>query len=102
MSINFEKNLKKSITLINKNFKKPIVLTIFLFFTGNLLMFIGLSKGDVIASSLSRPIGANSWSTSRQMILGCTYAPAISGMLLIILSLIFSTILFINLVKKIN
>lgn len=109
MYTNFNKSIdlikqkcKKPIILINQKFKKPIILTIALFFSGSLLIFIGLSKGDVIASRMSRPIGANSWSTSQQMILGCTYAPAILGIFLMILSAIFSTVLFINWIKEIN
>lgn len=76
--------------------KQIAALIILLFLTGSLIVFLGFSKGRDIASSLSRPMGANMWSVPTEMILGCTYTPVIIGVSLIILSLIFSTVLFIK------
>ena len=81
---------------MTSKFKQVIKLIISLFLVGSLIVFIGLTRGQDIASSLSRPMGATSWSISNEMILGCTYTPVIIGVSLIILSLIFSTVLFIN------
>ena len=81
---------------MTSKFKQVIKLIISLFLVGNLIVFVGLIRGRDIASSLSRPAGATCWSISDEMILGCTYTPVIMGISLIILSLIFSTVLFIN------
>ncbi|KMT22466.1 hypothetical protein [Clostridium cylindrosporum] len=87
---------------MNRKLKQAIVLTFLLFLSGSLMTFIGFVKGDDIATSLSRPIGESIWETSNEMILGCTYTPVILGISLIIMSITFSTVLFINWVKEIN
>ncbi|NLT95246.1 MAG: hypothetical protein GXW85_06865 [Clostridia bacterium] len=80
--------------------KQAIILTVSLFLSGNLITFIGFLKGRDIATSLSRPAGASIWSTSNEMILACTYVPIIIGLSLIVLSLIFSTVLFVKWLKE--
>lgn len=77
-------------------FKQAITLTFLLFLGGSLMVFLGISKGHDIAATLSRPIGASGWITSGEMILACTYTPVIVGVSMIVLSLIFSTVLFIK------
>lgn len=76
--------------------KKIIVLILILFLIGNVIAFIGFSKGKDIAVVLSKPYNANAWITPDGVILGCTYVPVIIGISLIILSIIFSAILFAN------
>lgn len=73
-----------------------------LFLGGSLFTFIGFSKGHDIAASLSKPVGESAWTTSNELILGCVYTPVISGIFLIIMSVIFSTIIFTNWVEKSN
>lgn len=80
--------------------RQAIILIVCLFLSGNLITFIGFSKGRDIATSLSRPAGASIWSTSNEMILGCTYVLVIIGVSLIILSIIFSTVLFVKWLKE--
>lgn len=80
--------------------KKAITVIIFLFLSGNFISFIGLTKGSDIASTLSRPRGATSWGISQEMIIGCTYIPVIMGMSLIVLSLLFSTVLFMDWIRS--
>lgn len=60
------------------------------------MTYLGFSKGHDIAATLSRPIGASGWITSGEMIIACTYTPVIIGVSLIVLSLIFSTVLFMK------
>lgn len=84
---------------MTSKFKQVITLIFALFLGGTLIVFLGLSKGHDIAVNLSRPMGASSWSTSKEMILGFTYTPVIIGVSLIVLSLIFSTVLFIKWIK---
>lgn len=86
-----------------ESIKKPvkaIILIIFLFLIGNFISFIGLAKGHDIATTLSRPWGSNVWETSGEMIIGCTYTPVIMGVSLILLSLLFSTVLFIEWIRS--
>lgn len=80
-------------------FKQGIILTFLLFLGGSLMVYLGFSKGHDIAATLSRPIGANAWMTSGEMISACTYTPVIIGVSLILLSLFFSTVLFIKWIK---
>lgn len=80
--------------------RQAIKLIVILFLSGNFISYIGLTKGVDMASTLSRPGGASSWSTSEEMILGCTYVPVIMGVSLIALSLAFSTVLFINWIRE--
>jgi len=80
-------------------FKQGITLAFLLFFCGSLMVYLGFSKGHDIAANLSRPTGASGWITSKEMILACTYTPVIMGASLIVLSLIFSTVLFIRWIK---
>lgn len=79
---------------------KAISLIIFLFLSGGMIAFIGFVKGEDIAFIMSRSSGANSWSTSNGLILGCMYVPVIMGVSLILLSILFSTILFANWIKR--
>ena len=80
--------------------KKAIIIIIFLFLSGSFISFIGLAKGSDVASTLSRPWGATSWGTSQEMIIGCTYIPVIIGISFIVLSLLFSTVLFIDWIRN--
>ena len=80
--------------------KKAITMIIFLFLSGNFISFIGLAKGRNMALTLSRPRGAMSWETSQEMITGCTYIPITMGISLIVLSLVFSTVLFIGWIRN--
>lgn len=82
--------------------KISLILIVFLFLSGNLMAFIGLSKGKDIAISMTKPIDQNTWTTSGEAIIGYTYIPIIIGVSFIILSLIFSTVLFINWIKHTN
>jgi len=77
-------------------YKQGIALTLLLFLSGSVTVYLGFSKGHDIAMVLSRPRGASGWITSGEMILACTYTPVIIGVSLIILSLVFSTFLFIK------
>lgn len=86
--------------MVATKIKKSITMIIFLFLSGNLISFIGLTKGRNIALILSRPRGAMSWETSQEMITGCTYIPVIMGISLIVLSLVFSTVLFIDWIRN--
>lgn len=81
-------------------FIKAIILIVVLFLGGSYIAFVGLSKGNDIAVSMTRPRGASSWETSGGAILGYTYIPVIMGIALIVLAIIFSTVLFINWAKK--
>lgn len=81
---------------MTSKFKQGVILTFLLFLSGNLMVYIGFSKGHNIAATLSRPIGASGWITSSEMLLACTYTPVIIGVSLVVLSLIFSTVLFIK------
>jgi hypothetical protein len=80
--------------------KQAVIMILSLFLGGSLVSCIGLSKGHDMAIRLSRPLGANSWSTSDGTILAYTYVPVIMGSALIILSLVFSTVLFIKWFNK--
>ncbi|WP_434415744.1 hypothetical protein [Tissierella praeacuta] len=85
-NIFYLKSIRKSV--------KATILTIFLFISGIVFTSIGLIKGKDIALILSRPNEVNFWSTSNEMILGCTYIPILIGISFVILSLLFSAILF--------
>lgn len=85
---------------MNTKLKQPIVLTVLLFLIGSLLIFIGFVKGHDIAIRLSMPIGESVWETPNKIILGCTYTPVILGILIIMMSIAFFTVLFVNWVKK--
>lgn len=45
---------------MKEKLRNSMILILSLFLVGSLITFIGLSKGYDFASSLSRPIGANS------------------------------------------
>ena len=81
-------------------FKQAKQIIIYLFLSGNLIVFIGFLKGRDIAISVYG--SANAYEITEGMVLGCTYVPVIIGICLIILSLIFSTVLFNNWYKKFN
>lgn len=81
---------------MSKKLRNSLITITALFLIGNILVFLGQTKGNEIASKLSRPAGAVSWKVSNEMILGCTYTPILAGISLIILSLVFSAILFIK------
>lgn len=76
--------------------KKSIILILCLFISGNMFTYIGFTKGREIAISLSRPSNAMSWTTSEEMIKGCTYVPVITGISIIVMAIILSTVLFIK------
>lgn len=80
-------------------FKNLCVFIACMFLLGNSLIYLGIAKGADIASTLSRPPGANSWSTSGEFINAMTYVPVIAGVFLLILSLILATLAFIKFVK---
>ena len=84
----FDTKLKKSII--------SVIIIICLFLCGNLISFIGLTKGVDIAGSLCKPKGAMGWTIPDSLILACTYVPVIIGVSLIILSISLSTVLFVN------
>ena len=86
--------------MLTTKIKKAIALIIFLFLSGNFISYIGLTKGIDIAATLSRPRGVSSWGTSQEMIIGCTYIPVIIGVSLIVLSLLFLTVLFIDWIRS--
>jgi hypothetical protein len=91
-NMNYVRKNKSEVKMICKY--KHLILTISLFLVGNLLCYKGFTKGEEIAINLSRPIDSSSWDTSSGMIIGCTYTPVIMGIALIVISIIFSTILF--------
>lgn len=80
--------------------RQAIKLIVILYLSGNLISYIGLSKGRDMASALSRPAGASMWSISDEMISACTYLPVIMGISLVILSIALSTVLFVNWIKE--
>lgn len=80
--------------------RKSIISTVIVFLCGILLTYVGFFKGKDIAVAISRPQGATFFSVSQETILGCTYFPIIIGVSLLILSILFSTILFKNWIEK--
>ncbi len=76
--------------------KKALILVSSLFLGGSLSVYIGLSKGRDISSVLSRPRGASGWTVSNEMTIAWTYVPVIIGISLILLSIIFSVIVFLK------
>ncbi|MGO1369022.1 MAG: hypothetical protein ACTHVE_07800 [Senegalia sp. (in: firmicutes)] len=82
--------------------RDSIVIIIILFLLGNVLVFTGFVKGADMAFSLIGPqsFEEEEWYVPDGMILGSTYVPVIIGISLIILSIIFSTVLFIDWYKK--
>ncbi|AOT72901.1 hypothetical protein [Geosporobacter ferrireducens] len=81
---------------------KAIIFIVSLFLGGSTIMFVGFYKGHDIAVSLSRPAGATGWTTSQELIFSCTYIPVIMGASLILLSILFSTVLFMKWINKTN
>lgn len=73
---------------------KAMLIIISLFAGGCLLVFEGLAKGYERAIDLSKPSGATFWSAAEEFIHACTYVPAIAGISLILLAVIFSSIVF--------
>ena len=55
-------------------YKQGIALTLLLFLSGSVTVYLGFSKGHDIAMVLSRPRGASGWITSGEMILAYLYA----------------------------
>lgn len=80
--------------------KKSIILTVALFLCGNFIVFIGFLRGNDLAITLSRPIGATAWSTSGEFSIGCTYAIVILGISLVLMSIVSFTILFWHWINK--
>lgn len=80
-------------------FKNLCMFIACMFLLGNSLIYLGIAKGADIASTLSRPPGANSWSTSFEAIDAITHVLVISGIFFLLLSLILSTITFLKFVK---
>ena len=78
------------------------IISIVCFLCGSLIVYIGLSKGYDIAKFFTRVELVDSWYTSKNTILVCTYIPVIIGISFIIVSLISAKILFINRTNKIN
>ncbi|CAK7006619.1 hypothetical protein ACF3M2_09115 [Tissierella carlieri] len=93
---------RKAIAYWNKfsKLKKVSIISIGLFILGNISIFLGLAKGADIGLSLSRPYGATSWETSRELIYACTYGIVSLGISLIIVSIVFITIVLINWLKS--
>lgn len=89
----FIKKLNKKPIKINKSIK-VISLIILLFIIGSMISFIGVIKGERIALVLTKPIRSNSWSTSREIILGCKYILVVIGTLFMLISSLFSIIFF--------
>lgn len=87
--------------MVQKEIKAGILIAI-LFLSGCLVTFIGFFKGRDIAISVSRPKGATGWTTSQELMTGCTYFPIVIGMSIIFLSLILSTVLFMHWINKSN
>jgi uncharacterized protein YpmB len=80
--------------------RAAILIIAFIFIVGGLSVFLGFSKGNDMASFLSRPKGAIWWTVKNELIIGCTYTPVIVGISLIILALILSIILFYKWLKN--
>ncbi len=82
--------------------KRAIRLIITLFISGNIISYIGLTKGRDIALDLSMPAGeiTTIWSLSEEMVLACTLLPVIMGVSLVILSIAFSTVIFADWIKE--
>ncbi|MCC5912411.1 MAG: hypothetical protein JJT76_18495 [Clostridiaceae bacterium] len=76
--------------------KKALILISSLFLGGSLSVYIGLSKGRDISRVLSRPRGASRWTVSNELTIAWTYVPVIIGISLILLSIIFSGIVFLK------
>ncbi|EGD47646.1 hypothetical protein Cpap_1841 [Ruminiclostridium papyrosolvens DSM 2782] len=81
---------------------KAVILIVILFLSGCLVTFIGFFKGRDIAISVSRPKGASGWTTSQELMTSCTYFPIVIGVSIIILSLMLSTVLFMQWINKSN
>lgn len=79
---------------------KAIIPIVVFFLTGVDLIYIGFFKGNEIAIGISRPKGESIWTTSQELIRGCTYFPIIIGVFLLMLSLIFSAVLFSHWMKN--
>jgi hypothetical protein len=80
--------------------KKSIISTVIVFLCGILFTYVGFFEGKDIAIAVSKPKGATIFSVSEVAILGCTYFPIIIGVSLIMLSILFSAILFKNWIEK--
>lgn len=70
-----------------------------LFICGGMSVYLGFAKGNENAINISRPGGAVSWTTPGELVNACTYTPIVIGVALLLLSLIFSTVLFIKWLK---
>ncbi|AHF11367.1 MULTISPECIES: hypothetical protein [Dehalobacter] len=81
---------------------KALISIVTLFLGGVLFVYVGFFRGRDIAISVSRPEGANGWTTSQELISSCIYFPIIIGVSLILLSIIFSSVLFIHWINKSN
>lgn len=79
---------------------KGIIITAALFLGGIITSYIGFFKGTAIAISLSKPADAIGWTTSKELIWGCTYFPIVLGAALIILSMMCSAVLFMHWLNK--
>lgn len=84
----------------NNKIKKICFTSVVLFFTGHMFIYLGLAKGNDIATSLSRPYGTSFWTTSQEFIEACTYSPILLGGSLILLSIIFITVVLIEWLKE--
>lgn len=79
---------------MNTKLRKTMTLIISLFVGGGILAYLGFTKGEDWATTLSRPRGASAWTTTEGFTLGCTYVPVILGVALILLSVVFSVMVF--------
>lgn len=81
---------------------KALISTVTLYLCGILFAYVGFFKGRDIAISVSRPEGANGWTTSQELISSCTYFPILIGVSLILLSIFISSVLFFHWINKSN
>ncbi|MBV7271833.1 hypothetical protein JMF89_00130 [Clostridiaceae bacterium UIB06] len=79
---------------------KGIISAVTLFLIGITIIYVGLFKGHDIAINVSRPAGATVWTTPPELISGYTFFLGIIGVSLIILSIMFSTVLFMYWLNK--
>jgi len=68
---------------MSKKIRISLTLIAVLYLIGSYMIYIGLAKGMDVASNLSRPRGATSWTISNELVNGCTYTPNIMGLSLI-------------------
>ena len=78
---------------------KPFAIPVGFFLLGVLFLIIG-ANGERIAINFSRPINADSWTTSENFINAFTSVPMIIGVVFLILFICTFSISFYNLQKN--